>query len=71
MRISSKRYATLFVVLFISFPVAVIVSSVYPNSTFALFEGFSQAKETGKSVQNATTIGSQLSEDNLRRVGGR
>ncbi|KAK7381508.1 hypothetical protein VNO80_00052 [Phaseolus coccineus] len=74
--ISSKRFTTLFLVLFISFPVAVIVFSMYPNSTLAVFEVFSQAREAGKSDQNATTIGSQLggrfhniSDDNLRRVG--
>jgi len=77
-RISSNRYTTFFVVLFISFPVAVIVSSMYRNSSFFVFEGFFQAREAGKSFQNITTTGSQLgervhniSDDNLRPVGGR
>ncbi|XP_027906724.1 probable fucosyltransferase 7 isoform X2 [Vigna unguiculata] len=77
-RISSNRYTTFFVVLFISFPVAVIVSSMYRNSSFFVFEGFFQAREAGKSFQNITTTGSQLgervhniSDDNLRPVGGK
>jgi len=77
-RITSNRFSTLFLVLFISFPVAVIVFSMNPNSTFAVLEGFSKAKEAEKPDQNATTIVSQLgesvhniSEDNIRRVGGR
>ncbi|CAJ1951433.1 unnamed protein product [Sphenostylis stenocarpa] len=71
MSVSSKRFTTFFVVLFISFPVAVIVSSMYRNSTLAVFEGFSQGP--GESVQDVTTVGSQLgervhniSDDNLR-----
>ncbi|KAL9304579.1 hypothetical protein ACSQ67_021842 [Phaseolus vulgaris] len=74
--ITSKRFS-FFLLLFISIPVAVILFSINPKSSFDVFKVFSQAKGTAKSYQNATTICSQLggsfpniSDDNLRRVGG-
>lgn len=55
MRMSSKRFATLFVVFFISFPVFLIVSSIYRNSSYyAIFEGLSKGREAGESAQNVT-----------------
>lgn len=77
MRMSSKRFATLFVVFFISFPVFLIVSSIYRNSSYyAIFEGLSKGREAaGESVQNVTIINSfplggtvvhNISEENSR-----
>ncbi|KAL3008258.1 hypothetical protein AAZX31_07G021200 [Glycine max] len=55
MRMSSKRFATLFVVFFISFSVFLIVSSIYRNSSYyAIFEGLSKGREAGESAQNVT-----------------
>ncbi|XP_068479557.1 probable fucosyltransferase 7 [Phaseolus vulgaris] len=65
--ITSKRFS-FFLLLFISIPVAVILFSINPKSSFDVFKVFSQARETAKSDQNVTTICSQF--DNLRRVGG-
>jgi len=57
MEINPKRFTTLFfVVLFISFPVAFIVSSIYRNSSFAIFyEGLTES-----SAQNVTNNGFPL-----------
>lgn len=77
MRMSSKRFATLFVVFFISFSVFLIVSSIYRNSSYyAIFEGLSKGREAaGESVQNVTIINSfplggtvvhNISEENSR-----
>ena len=49
--LSSKRFTTFFVVIFIAFPVVMVVTSMSRNPSFALFEGFSKAK----ALQNVTT----------------
>lgn len=77
-RMSSNRFTTLilFVVFFISFPVFLVVSSIYRNSSFVSFEGLSKGREAaGESVQNVTIINSfplggtvvhNISEENSR-----
>lgn len=58
----NKRFTTFFVVLFIPFPVGVVVSSMYRNSNFAIFKG----SVAGESSQNVTTNGFPMEETYIR-----
>lgn len=62
MGLSSKRLTTFSVVFFIVVPVLFTVTLMYRNSSFALFEGFSEGKVPGGETgdQNNTTNGSGL-----------
>lgn len=73
MRMSSKRFTTFLVLIMISFPVLLIVSSMYRKSSLAIFEDLSKDKVARESSQNVTINGFPLggrvhniSDENLR-----
>jgi len=64
---SSKRFTTFFVVIFIVFPVVIIVNLMYSNTSFSLFEEFTKGKvllvgeiENVKNITNVTTHGGRV-----------
>ncbi|XP_061351506.1 probable fucosyltransferase 8 [Gastrolobium bilobum] len=58
--LSSKRFTTFFVVFFMAFPVVIIVTLMYRNSNFPLFEVLSKGKVLGETALNVTTKGFPL-----------
>lgn len=64
---SSKRFTTFFVVIFIAFPVVIIVNLMYSNTSFSLFEDFTKGKvllvgeiENVQNITNVTTNGGRV-----------
>jgi len=64
---SSNRFTTLFVVIFIAFPVVIIVNLMYSNTSFSLFEDFTKGKvllvgeiENVQNITNVTTNGGRV-----------
>jgi len=68
MKPNSTSLRMFFVMFFIAFPVVVTVNLVYRNSSFGLFEGFSEGKEHRGTTQNVTTL-QNVTHDNLGREG--
>ncbi|XP_068479669.1 putative fucosyltransferase 10 isoform X1 [Phaseolus vulgaris] len=68
MKPNSTSLRMFFVMFFIAFPVFVTVNLVYRNSSFGLFEGFSEGKEHRGTTQNVTTL-QNVTHDNLGREG--
>lgn len=73
MGMSSKKLKAFFVVFFILFPVLLMVSSMYRNSSFAIFEVLSKGRVAGESAHNVTTndfpLGGRvhnISDENLK-----